>query len=192
MAKLVIAIWEPDAAVVDRRRGPGVVVRQALENQGRYGAGEPFDVLVTARIEDPAGLGPGDLGDLGERVWAWAVDERRPRAGTETCAVTMVALMRRAPALTAEQFAAHWTARHTPLALAHHAGLHDYTQNLVVESLTTGADEVDGVAELGFRTRAAFETEFYDSDDGRRVINEDVRRFMAGPGPDTTLLAPPT
>ena len=104
----------------------------------------------------------------------------------------MVALMRRKPELTPDEFGEHWTERHTPLALAHHAGLHDYTQNLVVTTLTPGAEEVDGVAELGFRTREEFETEFYDSDDGRRAIGEDVRRFMAGPGPDTTLLAPPT
>jgi hypothetical protein len=70
-------------------------------------------------------------------------------------------------------------------------GLHDYVQHVVTEALTPGADVIDGVAALGFRTRADFETRFYDSDEGRRVIGEDVRRFLAAPGPDTTLLAPP-
>ena len=43
------------------------------------------------------------------------------------------------------------------------------------------AEEIDGIAELGFRP-ARTSRRFYDSDDGRRVIGEDVRRFMAGPG----------
>ena len=184
----MIAVWGFDAGALDRVRGEGAVVRHALGDQGRYGAGEPFDVLVTATVEDPSGLA---VGDLGRRVWAWTIDERRPRVGDEECAVTMVALMRRLSELTPEEFAAHWTTRHTPIALAHHAGLHDYTQNLVVRALTPGAEEVDGVAELGFRTRDEFESQFYDSDDGRRAIGADVRRFMAGPGPDTTLLGPP-
>lgn len=188
MVNVVVAVWEPESAALDWLRAEGAVVRHALADQGRYGAGEPFDAFVTATVDDPEGLA---LSDLGGRVWAWAVDERRPRVGAGECEVTMTALMRRKPGLTHEEFVDHWTANHTPLALRHHAGLYDYTQNLVVATLTPAADEIDGVAELGFRTRADFETGFYDSDDGRRAIGQDVRRFMAGPGPDTTLLAPP-
>ena len=184
----MVAVWQPESAALDWLRTEGAVVRHALADQGRYSAGEPFDVFVTAAVEDPHGLA---LSDLGGRVWAWTVDERRPRVGDERCDVTMVALMRRKPDLTHEEFVDHWTANHTPLALQHHAGLCDYTQNLVIDPLIPGTDAVDGVAELGFRTRDDFETRFYDSDDGRRAIGEDVRRFMAGPGPDTTLLAPP-
>lgn len=187
MQKVVVAVWRPISGL-HRLVGDDVVVRYALEDQGRYGAGEPFDVFLAATIEDMSGM---DLAGLGERVWAWAVDEHHPRVGYEECAVTMVALMRRKPELTADGFLDHWNARHTPLALAHHAGLHDYTQNLVVQTLTADTEEIDGVAELGFRTREEFETEFYDSDEGRAAIAEDVRRFMAGPGPDTTLLGPP-
>jgi uncharacterized protein (TIGR02118 family) len=188
MQRVVVAVWHP-AQGLHRLVGDDVVVRHRLEDQGRYGGGDPFDVFLAATIEDPRHL---ELEGLGDRVWAWTVDERRPRVGNEECAVTMVALMRRKPELTPEEFREHWTARHTPLALAHHAGLHDYTQNLVAATLTSGTEEVDGVAELGFRTREEFETEFYDSDEGRRVIGDDVRRFMAGPGPDTTLVGPPT
>lgn len=183
----MVAVWGP-VRELHRVVGDDVVVRRALVDQGRYGGGEPFDVLLTANVEDAGGL---ELGGLGARVWAWTVDERRPRVGDQQCDVTMVALMRRKPELDPEQFREHWTTNHTPLALAHHAGLHDYTQNLVLATLTPDTDEIDGVAELGFRTREEFETRFYDSDAGRRVIGEDVRRFMAGPGPDTTLLHPP-
>jgi len=185
--KVIVAVWGP-VRDLHRLVGDDVIARQRLEDQGRYGGGEPFDVLLTATVDDPSAL---DLAGLGERVWAWTVEERRPRVGRLECAVTMVALMRRKPDLTADEFREHWTAQHTPLALTHHAGLHDYTQNLVLATLTPGADEIDGIAELGFPTREEFETQFYDSDDGRRVIGEDVRRFMAGPGPDTTLVAPP-
>jgi uncharacterized protein (TIGR02118 family) len=187
MHKVMVAIWRP-VPELHRLIGDDVVVRSALKDQGRYGAGEPFDLLLTADVDAPIGLA---LTGLGERVWAWVVDERKPRVGRQQCDVTMVALMRRKPELSAEQFRQHWTTDHAPLALRHHAGLHDYTQNLVVETLTPNTDEIDGVAELGFRTREEFDTEFYDSDDGRRAIGADVRRFMAGPGPDTTLVHPP-
>jgi uncharacterized protein (TIGR02118 family) len=103
----------------------------------------------------------------------------------------MVALMRRKPELTHDEFAEHWTTRHAPLALERHEALYDYTQNVVAAALTPDTDAIDGIAELGFATREEFETRFYDSDEGRAAIAEDVRRFMAGPGPDTTLVAPP-
>jgi hypothetical protein len=185
--KVMVAIWRPDPAL-HRLVGDDVVVRFALEDQGRYAAGEPFDALLAATVEDPSAL---ELDGLGERVWGFTVAEHHPRVGAALSEITMVALMRRRPDLTHDEFAEHWTECHAPLALAHHAGLYDYTQNVVTERLTAAADEIDGIAELGFGTRTDFETRFYDSDDGRRMIREDVHRFLAGPGPDTTLLAPP-
>jgi uncharacterized protein (TIGR02118 family) len=104
----------------------------------------------------------------------------------------MVSLMRRHPDLTHAEFVEHWTEHHAPLALAHHVGLHDYSQLVVVAPLLPGAEVVDGIAVLGFRSRHDFETQFFDDDEGRRVILEDVRRFMAGPGPDTTLVGAAT
>jgi hypothetical protein len=43
---------------------------------------------------------------------------------------------------------------------------------------------------LGFATRTDFETRFFDSDEGRAEIMEDVARFMDRPGPETTLVGP--
>jgi uncharacterized protein (TIGR02118 family) len=183
----MVAVWHPDPEL-HRLVGDDVVLRYALEDQGRYARGEPFDVLLAATIDDPRGL---EVAGLGARVWAWSVDERRLRVGLALSEVTMVALMRRRPDLSHDEFVEHWTERHAPLALAHHEGLYDYAQNVVLDALTPGAEEIDGIAELGFASREDFETRFYDSDDGRLVIAEDVRGFMAGPGPDTTLLAPP-
>jgi uncharacterized protein (TIGR02118 family) len=187
MQKVMVAVWGPDRGL-HRLVGDDVIIRQALEDQGRYGAGEPFDVLLTASVDGPNVL---ELAGLGQRVWAWTVDERHPRVGYQECAVTMVALMRRTPDLTHDEFADHWTTRHAPLALERHEALYDYTQNVVTATLTPDTDEIDGIAELGFATREEFETRFYDSDEGRAAIADDVRRFMAGPGPDTTLVAPP-
>ncbi|MBM3675293.1 MAG: hypothetical protein FJW88_10170 [Actinobacteria bacterium] len=189
------AIWDPDGQALAELRGDGLTVQRALDDQGRYGAGRPFGVLL--RGEDP--VAPAALRSLGSRVRAWRVEEHAPRTATEACAVTMTALMRRHPDLDHAGFVEHWLYRHRPLALAHHEGLADYRQCVVVEALITGGeagdyevdDEVDGVARLGFATRADLDHRFYDSDEGRRVIGEDVRRFMAGPGPDTTLLGPP-
>src|SRR2546426_929134 len=83
------------------------------------------------------------------------------------------------------QFARHWTERHTPLAVRHHVGLWNYTQNVVRRAYTPGGGSVDGIAELHFRTRGEFATRFFDSDQGRAVILEDVKRFMARPRPET-------
>jgi hypothetical protein len=46
------------------------------------------------------------------------------------------------------------------------------------------------VAVLGFSTRSDFETRFFDSDEGRAEIMEDVARFMGRPGRETTLVGP--
>ena len=181
----VAAVWGPHEAAIAAL--PKVELRRALPDQGRYAAGAPFDLLIHC-----AGPVPNGLVALGEKVWAGEVETVRPRIGTDECAVTLVALMRRAPALTAEEFAVHWREHHAPLALRHHEGLHDYAQHLVVRELVRlDSEPVDGVAELGFVTRADLETRFYDSDEGRTAIGVDVRRFMAGPGPDSTLLGPP-
>ena len=53
---------------------------------------------------------------------------------------------------------------------------------------TPGGDAIDGIAELHFRTRADFVTEFFDSDEGRAIIAADVRRFIAGPSPESALM----
>lgn len=180
---VVAVVWEP--TVVPAR--PGLVVRTAVADQGPYARGTPFDtfVLMSECVDDdPVGLGA--------RVFAWRVEEHVPRAGDPAaCAVAMVSLMRRRPGSTPAEFAEHWTTRHAPLALRRHVGLADYHQYLVRETLTPETPEVDGVALLGFPTRADFDTRFFDSDEGRAEIMEDVARFMGRPGPETTLVGPP-
>jgi hypothetical protein len=69
------------------------------------------------------------------------------------------------------------------------AQVHQY---LVLEPLTPSTRKIDGVALLGSPTRVEFETRFFDSDAGRAEIMADAARFMDRPGPETTLVGPPT
>ena len=82
-----------------------------------------------------------------------SVREHVPHAGPADCEVSMVSLMRRNPALSPDEFVDHWREVHAPLALRRHAGLADYHQYVVAETLTAETPEIDGIAQLGFVTR---------------------------------------
>ncbi len=182
----VAAVWDADAAVI-AGLGDSVEVRRAIEDQGFYANPAQFDVFVVGASVG----GAPDLADLGARIWAWRVTEEVPKDGTESCSVAMVSLMRRNPSMDHAAFRRHWTERHAPLALRRHIGLHDYHQYVVEETLTTDTPEIDGIAVLGFVSRADFDDRFFDSDAGRAEIMEDVARFMDRPGRETTLVGPP-
>jgi uncharacterized protein (TIGR02118 family) len=92
--------------------------------------------------------------------------------------VTRVSFVRRAAGLTREEFAEHWTTVHAPLARKHHPVLVRYVQNIVIENVTPDAPEVDGIAELGFRTLRDVHERMYDSPAGAEIIRRDVRRFL--------------
>ena len=181
----VAAVWHADATLI-AGLGDGVDVRRAIEDQGFYANSAQFDGFVAGR----SGHWPDALSVLGRRVWAWRVTEHVPKIGTQSCAVAMVSLMRRNPSLDHDEFVAHWTERHAPLALRRHVGLADYRQYVVDETLTAETPEIDGIAVLGFATRADFDDRFFDSDAGRAEILDDVARFMDRPGRETTLVGP--
>jgi hypothetical protein len=182
----VVVVWGPDPRALAAASSAGAHVRTALPDQGHYARGHPFDAVVLG----DSGLDPDVL--PGADVWAWRVDEHVPLAGDPaTCAVTLVSLMRRNPELTHDEFAAHWRERHAPLALRHHVGAADYRQLVVREPLTAATPAIDGVAMLGFGTRADFDDRFYDSDAGRAAIRADVARFMDRRASAATLVGPP-
>jgi uncharacterized protein (TIGR02118 family) len=181
----VAVVWGADAASLSALRAGGAQVRRALADQGPYAGGRPFAALVIGAAD----LDPGRV--HGAEVWAWRAEEHVPLPGPAEVAVAMVSLMRRRPGTSPAEFAAHWTGRHGPLALRRHVGLADYHQFVVTTSLTPEvAPEIDGIALLGFSTRADFEMRFFDSDEGRAEIMEDVARFMDRPGHETTLVGP--
>ena len=117
---------------------------------------------------------------------AWRVDEhvRLPYArdwpdGEPSPGLAMVSFMHEAPGIAREDCVAHWTERHTPLALRVHVGLWRYVQNVVVETLTPGGGGVFGVAELHFRSEDDFRERMFDSPGGRVEIFEDIPNFMS-------------
>jgi uncharacterized protein (TIGR02118 family) len=111
---------------------------------------------------------------------AYEVDER-PQwdRGGET--VARIAFVRRAPGLSRKEFADHWTNVHAPLARKHHPTLVRYVQNVVIDPVTAGAPEVDGIAELGFRSLRDVHRRMYDSPAGAEIIRRDIQRFLDVP-----------
>jgi uncharacterized protein (TIGR02118 family) len=211
MEHLLVALWRaPDADVstivsdwapraLADANVEALTVNVADTDQGPYKDGNPVDALIAL------GLGRAhDLDDVPERgalyaiareVKVWRVDPRHPKSwdrtwpdGTEAPGVKMVSFVQRAEDLTHEQFVRHWTEQHAPLALKHHIGLANYTQNLVRRAYTPGGAAVDGIAELSFRSRDAFENQFYDSDEGRAAIKTDVKRFIMRPSGEAALM----
>jgi uncharacterized protein (TIGR02118 family) len=196
--------WAPEALAADTVES--CTVSLAEPDQGMY-----------TRAPDAAGLVPNcdalvalglkrahDLDDVpgrdvlhacARRMEVWRVDLHRAKVwdrtwpdGEAAPGIKMVSFMERADSLTHEQFARHWTERHTPLAIRHHVGLWNYTQNVVRRAYTPGGGSIDGIAELHFRTRGEFVDRFYDSDEGRAVILADVKRFMGRARPETALM----
>ena len=157
------------------------------------------DVLIALGLEIAH-----DLDDIPNRdmlyavareVNVWRVDTRNPVEwkrtwpdGVDAPGIKLVSFMRRADGLTHEQFVRHWTENHTPLARQHHVGLWNYRQNIVRRAYTPGGADVDGIAELRFRSAEDFDTKFFDSDDGRAAIMADVKRFMQKPARDAALM----
>jgi uncharacterized protein (TIGR02118 family) len=183
-----------------------LTVNLASPDQGIY-TREPDADGLTANVDGFVMLGlehahdlddlPGrdDLYRLARRVDVWRVRSQYPKRyertwpdGTEAPGLKLVSFMRRAAELNHEQFVRHWTEQHTPLALEHHVGLWNYTQHIVRRAYTPGGRDIDGIAELHFADRHDFETRFFDSDDGRKVIMDDVARFMARPGSGSGLM----
>lgn len=124
----------------------------------------------------------------GTPVTAYLVDERvqwdyeRDWAdGEPSPGVKQLSFVRRLPSLTRAEFAAHWNDLHAPLARVHHPGIWRYVQNVVVEPLTPDAPELDGVAELHFRTIDDLRDRMYDSEDGKARIRADVKTFIDVP-----------
>ena len=193
----VIDDWAPLA--LKDANVQALTVSLADPDQGPYKDGDPVDVVIKLGLERAHDLDDvpdrGALYAIAREVNVWRVDPRTPKQwqrtwpdGTEAPGVKMVSFMRRAEGLTHEQFVRHWTENHAPLAVKHHVGLSNYTQNVVRRAYTPGGAAIDGIAELHFPTRDAFTDEFFDTDEGRAVIMADVKRFMAHPGPETALM----
>ena len=151
---------------------PGLEACYVPVAEGTTGRADPVAAVVVLRGEA--------LPELGMPVEAYRVDERA-QWDRGPVAVFRLAFVRRKQGLTHEEFVDHWTRAHAPLVRRHHPTLHRYTQNVVAETLTPGAPEVDGIAELGFRTLHDVHERMYDSPAGAEIIRRDIRRFLDVP-----------
>jgi uncharacterized protein (TIGR02118 family) len=91
-------------------------------------------------------------------------------------AVALVYFVKRRAGLSFDDFATHYRERHAPLARIHHPGIARYVQNFVV--IPDADAPFDAVSELWFASENDARTRFYRDDESRRVIGEDVLRFL--------------
>ena len=122
----------------------------------------------------------------GQSVDAYAVDEhvrfdyeRTWPDGNASPGPRRISFVRRAEGISRAEMAQHWGDVHSKLVPVHHPGVWRYVQNVVISPVTPNAPDVDGIAELHFRNVDDLHTRFYDSDEGKRIVAEDVRRFLA-------------
>jgi uncharacterized protein (TIGR02118 family) len=91
--------------------------------------------------------------------------------------VKLFFLCQRRDGLSHEAYAERLLHGHVPLALRHHPALRRYTVN-VVNSSSPGSPPLDSIGELGFASLDDYRERLYDSDDGARIIAQDVRGFL--------------
>jgi uncharacterized protein (TIGR02118 family) len=119
-------------------------------------------------------------------VGAYHVDElvqkdydRTWPSGTQSPGFKMIAFLHRRADLIQEAFSRHWRENHGPLAVAHQPGFWHYVQNHLVERLSDASPDWDGFGEIHYRTLEDALTGSYDSEEGQKLIWEDVARFLA-------------
>jgi uncharacterized protein (TIGR02118 family) len=98
--------------------------------------------------------------------------------------IKQMVFLRRLPDLGHDAFCEHWRDVHGPLAIRHH-GFSRYVQDHVYERLT-GSSPLDGIAELHFFEPRDMIDRMYDSEEGMRLILDDVSTFVSLP--DLTML----
>jgi uncharacterized protein (TIGR02118 family) len=164
------------------------VANVADVSQDPVGGGDPTaEAVVSVHLRDDVDLADVDVDALlpGLDVEAYDVEERLmwdrhgdwPRQ-QRAVGFNRVALVPRIPSITHEQFASHWTDVHGPIAVKHHPGIARYVQNVVRSALTHDAPEWDGIAELHFVRTEDFVERMHDSPEGKKIVREDVRRFI--------------
>lgn len=99
----------------------------------------------------------------------WPDGERSP-------GMKVLSALHRAAGLSHEQFAERWVTTHAPLALRHVLGMSRYVTNVVLEPLTPGAPEVDGIVEVQYAEKRRF-----DSPEGERALMEDTQALLQPP-----------
>lgn len=99
--------------------------------------------------------------------------------------VKLIFLCRRRPDISHDQYTEMLLGGHVPIALRHHPTMRTYVVNIVEES-PPSMEPLDSIGELYFDTIDDFRERLYDTPAGRRIVEEDVRRFMGGASAYTT------
>jgi uncharacterized protein (TIGR02118 family) len=172
--EISVAEEYPESGRYPTRAGVTGVV---LITAGRVGAG-----LLESAAVDSTVIGAYRLE---ERV-QW--DHERTWQGPLTPGMKQISFVTRKTGLTREEFAAHWNEVHAPLALKHHPTISRYVQNVLISPLIEGSPEIDGIAELSYRSYEDWRDRKFDSEEGQAVITADIARFLE-PGAAWHVLA---
>ena len=137
---------------------------------------EPTSVALAVALPLPPGarlVGAYRVNEVVQRDYqrTWGTGEVSP-------GLKCVCLVRRKPGISHQAYSDHWRLRHGPLALELQPGFWHYVQNHIVEFLTDGTQEIDGIGELHYRTAKAVHTETFVSEEAVKLIMEDTERFM--------------
>ncbi len=132
----------------------------------------PFSAMVRASTDDIELLKPA--ADVGLYLcYARAIKPEADTLPAERVIATFPMIGH--PDRTHAESDAHWRDLHGPLALKSHSAMCDYTQLSVVANLD--GVELDGIAMCAFETREDLSTKFFNDDEAKAAIAEDVAKF---------------
>ena len=142
----------------------------------------PFRALLTVTTDNLT-----DLESCSE-VGLYVICERTIKPGHAK--VFGLFPMVHAPGKTPAECDAHWRDNHGPLALEHHPFMSHYLQLAVVHRLA--GPDINGFALCGFDSEEDLRERFYVSDEGVKIIAEDIRKFANLKESPRRLIAVPT
>jgi hypothetical protein len=159
--------------------GQDLLVAAGLRFDGRA----IYEALLWCWTEEPeaplSGLDPlcdvGAVLQLDERPGWDHSDDGGEVLGAK--AVKMVSFVVRRPGVERRKFERDY-AEHVAVARVHHPGVWRYVQNIVTRGSGEGADGVEAVSELWYRSSDDFLTRFYANDDSPRVVKTDNEEYI--------------
>jgi len=92
-----------------------------------------------------------------------------------------IAFLKRAEGMTREAFADYWRNVHGPLALDIHQMV-SYVQNVITGTLHEASGPWDGIVQMTYWSMDDFIRKFFPNEGARRIILEDVPKFISGWG----------
>jgi hypothetical protein len=145
---------------------------------------EPIGAIVSVWTDAEPGPVSGVLETVTSRLAGYEVEERLPIPppevpdGERTEALANVAVLRRPPELTVDEWRHNWLVDHTPVAIATQATF-GYVQNVVVRPVTEDAPRVDALVEELFPVAAMTDAHaFYGSGGDDAELDDRLTRLM--------------